>query len=244
MARGKSAIVTGSSRGIGRAIAKRLAADGVQVVVNYRSDAEAAKEVVASIEADGGTAVALQADSTVPAELTGLFEAAQERFGSLDILVSNVGTARFKPLPEITDEDFDLMFGTNVKATLLAVQEASRRIADNGRIVLISSGTAAVVRPGGGVYGASKAALEHIGRSAAHELAQRGVTVNSVRPGATDTDALRGTTPAEIVAQIPAMTPLGRLGQPEDIAEVVAFLASDGGRWITGQVINAGGGLF
>ncbi|HVV11943.1 SDR family oxidoreductase [Amycolatopsis sp.] len=237
------ALVTGSSRGIGRAIAQRLAADGADLVVNYRTDRAAADEVVAGIEAKGGKAIAVQADVADPGQLRGLFDAA-ERFGPLDVLVSNVGVARFAPIAEASDEDFDLVFATNTRATLGVLREGAKRVRDGGRIISISSGAAVTLRVGGGVYGASKAASDVLVQTAAKELGPRGITVNSVRPGSTRTDGLESVMSAERLRQSAEATPLGRIGEPGDIADVVAFLASDDARWITGQILHAGGGLF
>ncbi|MER6991676.1 SDR family oxidoreductase [Saccharopolyspora hirsuta] len=240
----RTALITGSSRGIGRAIAERLAADGLDVVVNYRSDRAAAESLVAGIEASGGRAAAAQADVTDPAQLRALFDFAEQRLGGLDVLVSNVGTARFAPLAEATDADYDLLFGTNARATFTALREAANRLRDGGRIVAISSGVTATHRPGTGLYGAAKAAVDQLVRVLAGELGPRGITVNSVRPGATRTEALLELQSEETLQRMAAATPLGRIGEPADIADIVAFLASDDSRWITGQVINAGGGTF
>ncbi|MFF3504275.1 glucose 1-dehydrogenase [Streptomyces sp. NPDC003247] len=241
---GKVALVTGASRGIGRGIAERLGADGARVIVNYRSDAEAAAQVVSSVERAGGRATAVRADVSDPEELRGLFEMAERSYGGLDLLVGNVGVARFAPLADATDEDFELMFTTNTRATFMALREAARRLRDGGRIVVVSSGAAVTARPASGLYAASKAAGDLLVRTAAKELGPRGITVNSVLPGATRTDALEAGMTAERLEATRAQTPLGRLGEPADIAAVVAFLVSDAGGWITGQTIHAGGGLF
>ncbi|GAA5048631.1 SDR family oxidoreductase [Nocardia callitridis] len=238
------ALVTGSSRGIGRAIAERLGANGDSVVVNYHSDRGAADKVVATIEAAGGQAIAAQADVTDVSQLRGLFDLAEERFGGLDILVNNVGVARFATIAEATDADFDLVFATNVKATFVALREAANRLRDNGRIVVISSGVTATHRPDSGVYGASKAAVEQLVRVLAREIGGRKITVNNVLPGPTETEALASNRSREELAHVTTQTPLGRIGQPDDIAEVVAFLTSDAARWITGESIHGGGGLF
>ena len=241
---GKVALVTGSSRGIGRAIAERLGAGGAHVVVNYRSDAAAAAEVVAAIERSGGKAVAAGADITDLAQLRGLFDVAEQRFGGLDIVVSNVGVARFTPLAEVTDEEYELIFGTNTLTTFRTLREAARRLREGGRVVVVSSGVAAMHRAGAGVYAASKAAGDELVRVLAKELGPKRITVNSVLPGATRTDALDELQPPEAQARIRAQIPLGRLAEPGDIADIVAFLASDAGRWVTGQAIHAGGGMF
>ncbi|MGK5636707.1 SDR family oxidoreductase [Streptomyces sp. URMC 126] len=238
------AVVTGASRGIGRAVSERLGTDGADVVVNYRSDEAAAAETVASVEAAGGRATAVRADAAEPAELRRLFDTAERLYGGLDIVVCNVGVARFSPVAETADDDFDLMFRTNTRATFLALREAAARIRDGGRIVVVSSGTVVTRRPGAGVYAASKAAGDALVRALAHELGPRRVTVNSVLPGATDTDALAAHLPPRAREELAGRIPLGRLGRPDDIADVVGFLASDAARWVTGQAIRAGGGMF
>ncbi|MBF6329883.1 glucose 1-dehydrogenase [Nocardia transvalensis] len=238
------AIVTGGSRGIGRAIAERLGADGATVVVNYQSNRTAAEQVVATIEGSGGHGTAVQADVADPAQVRGLFDVAEERFGGVDILVNNVGTARFSAIAEATDEDYERMFSINTRATFVALREAANRLRDNGRIVVVSSGVTATHRPGSGLYGASKAASEELVRVLARELGPRGITVNNVRPGAIRTEALAAARASELTERIVASTPLGRIGEPDDIAGIVAFLASDAARWITGDTVHAGGGLF
>ncbi|WP_433761539.1 SDR family oxidoreductase [Nocardia sp. CA-135398] len=238
------ALVTGSSRGIGRAIAERLGADGAAVVVNYHSDRSAAEQVVAAIETSGGQAVAAQADVADPAQLTGLFDTAEQHFGGLDILVNNVGTATFSPIAEATDDEFDLMFITNTKATFIALRAAANRLRYGGRIVVVSSGVTATHRPGSGIYAATKAASEALARVLAKELGPRGITVNNVLPGAVRTEALAAARSPALTEQIIDQTPLGRIGEPDDIADIVAFLASPDARWITGQSLHAGGGLF
>jgi 3-oxoacyl-[acyl-carrier protein] reductase len=238
------AIVTGGSRGIGRAIARRLGARGGSVVVNYRSNRSAAEHVAAAIESSGGQALTVRADVADAAGPRRLFDAAEERFGGVDIFVNNAGSARFGSIAEATDEDFELMFTVNTKATFVALREAANRLRDNGRIVVVSSGTTLTHRPGSGVFGASKAAVEQLVRVLARELAPRGITANSVLPGAVRTDALAAARGIGSMQQIAQSIPLGRLGEPDDIADVVAFLASDAARWITGASVPAGGGAF
>lgn len=238
------AIVTGGSRGIGRAIAQRLGANGAAVVVNYHSNRSAAEQVVSAIERAGGQAAAVRADVADPGQLRSLFDIAEERFGGLDMLVNNVGTARFAPIAEATDEDFDLTFAVNTKATFIALREAANRLRDNGRIVVVSSGVTATHRPNSGIYAASKAAGEELVRVLAKELGHRGITANCVLPGAIRTEALAAARSTSLTEQIIEMTPLGRIGEPADIADIVAFLASEAARWITGETLHAGGGLF
>lgn len=244
MAHEKVALVTGGSRGIGRAIAERLGADGISVVVNYHSDAAAAEQVVAKIESGGGHALAVRADVTDPRQLRGLFDAAEESFGGLDILVNNVGVSRFTPIAETTDEAYDLHFDTNTRPTFVALREAANRLRDGGRIVVVSTGITLSHRPTSGVYAASKAACNALTLVLAKELGHRGITVNGVLPGLTVNTGAEEDMTEEVTRQVLALTPLGRLGQPEDIADVVGFLVSDQARWITGQLVSAGGGRF
>lgn len=244
MAQPKVAIVTGSSRGIGRAIAERLGADGASVIVNYQSNAEAAQKVVAAIEANGGQAFAAQADVADSTQLRGLFDIAERRYGGLDILVLNPAAFHSAPIAETSDEDFDRVFTTNTRSTFIALREAANRVRDGGRIVVISSGTAVTYRLGNALYGASKAASDRLANFLAHELGPRAITVNSVLPGGTRTDAYAQNIPAAIAEQHIKEIPLGRIAEPEDIADIVGFLASDAGRWITGQAIHASGGRF
>jgi 3-oxoacyl-[acyl-carrier protein] reductase len=254
---GKVVLVTGASRGIGKAIAERLGRDGASVVVNYytnRPEADErarADEVVRAIGQNGGAAVVAEADVADAQQLRSLFDLAERQFSGLDILVTNAAAWRFGSLADLTDEDFDVVFNTNARGTFIALHEAANRLRDGGRIVAISAGLALMPRPDTGIYGASKAAINHLVRVLAHELGSRQITVNSVMPGATNTDAMRegqgdvssGDTIVTFDSEI-ALTPLGRLGEPEDIADIVAFLASDQGRWVTGQLIGAGGGMF
>lgn len=240
---GKIAIVTGGSRGIGRAIAERLAQDGASVVVNYARSADKAKEVVKAIEATGGQALAVQADISKVADIRRLFQETVDRFGQLDILVNNAGTSAFKPLADVTESEFDAMFALNAKGTFFALQEAARRMFDGGRIVNISTLGTVNSAPSFGVYTGSKAAVEQFTLAAAKELGGRGITVNTVSPGSTDTELFNNVASSGLKAQAAAMSPLGRIGQPEDIADVVAFLVSDQARWLSAQNIRASGGV-
>jgi 3-oxoacyl-[acyl-carrier protein] reductase len=234
---GKTAVVTGGSRGIGRAIVRRLARDGARVVFSYRSDAAAA----AALAAEGGDVVAVQADQEDLASLDALFGAVD---GGLDILVNNAAVTAEAMIGDITPELFDQAMTVNAKFPLLAMGRAAPLLRDGGRIVNISTLNTLLPAPGIALYCASKAALEQFTKVAAIELGGRGITVNCVSPGATDTDLLRSANPAEALEQVPTVTPLGRLGTPEDIADVVAFLAGPDSRWITGQNIPATGGLL
>lgn len=238
---GKVAIVTGASRGIGRAIAERLAQDGAAVVINYARSANEAQEVVQAIEAKDGKAIAVQANMSQIADIRRLFQETVDRFGGVDILVNNAGVASYKPIAEVTEEDFDKTFALNARGTFFSLQEAVKHMADNGRIVSISTGATAMGSPGGSFYAGSKAAVEQFSKSLAKEIGDRGITVNVVSPGFTDTEMLADNPQFKEMGA--KMSPLGRLGQPQDIADVVAFLVSEQGRWITGQNIEAGGGV-
>jgi 3-oxoacyl-[acyl-carrier protein] reductase len=233
---GKTAVVTGGSRGIGRAIVTRLARDGATVIFGYRSRDEEAKAVEAAVPAARG----FRADLAEPGAVVGLLE----RAGELDILVNNAA-ATFTPTPiaEVTEEEYDRIFAVNAKATFQAIQYAARHMRDHGRIITISTLNTTVAPPGGSLYVGSKGAVEQFSAVAARELGARGITVNSVSPGATDTELLRSTNPPEALEQVVGMTPLGRLGEPADIADVVAFLAGPDGRWLTGQNLHATGGI-
>jgi len=237
----KVAIVTGSSDGIGRAIAERLAQDGATVVVNYGKSADKAKQVVADIEAKGGKAVAVQADMSKVGDAGRLVKDTVKRFGRLDILVNNAGMFMFKPLAEMTEEEFDRMFALNAKGPYFALQEAAKVIQEGGRIVNISTDGTHVGFGGATAYLGSKGALEQFTKGLAHELAPKGVTVNTVSPGYTITAMLP---PDPTFRQIGEQaSPLKRLGTPKDIADVVAFIVSEEARWLTGQNIHAGGGV-
>ncbi|HTU76907.1 MAG TPA: SDR family oxidoreductase [Trebonia sp.] len=233
---GKTAVVTGGARGIGRAIVRRLARDGARVVFSYRQDKDAASALAQEI----GNAVAVRADHADLASIEALFEHVT---GGLDILVNNAAIIAAAPISEITPELFDQAMTVNTKVPLLAIGRAAPLLRDGGRIINISTLNTAAPEAGIALYCASKAALEQVTKVAARELGPRGITVNTVSPGATDTDLLRGANPAEALTEAAALTPLGRLGTPEDIADVVAFLASPEARWITGQNIQATGGL-
>jgi 3-oxoacyl-[acyl-carrier protein] reductase len=240
---GRAAIVTGASRGIGAAIARRLAADGAIVIVTYARQEAAAHQVAREIESRGGEVDVVQADVADLGAVRRLFAETRANYGRLDILVNNAGVAEFLPLEEVREEHYSRTFDVNVRGPLFAMQEAVRVMSGPGRIVNISSGAAQAAPPGSSVYAASKAALETITRSIAAEVGAKGITVNAVSPGITQTDMLAENIPEAIQQRMIANTALGRLGTPEDIADVVAFLVSDDARWITGQVIGASGGL-
>jgi 3-oxoacyl-[acyl-carrier protein] reductase len=237
---GKIAIVTGSSRGIGRAIAERLARDGAQVVVNYTRRADAAREVLSAIERAGGRARAVQADVSRADDVRRLFDEA-ERLGGVDIVVSNAGVVMARPFVETRDEDYEQMFSINTRGTFFVLREAARRVRNGGRIITISTGATVLSPAGESVYVASKAAAEQLTRVLARELGGRGVTANIVSPGVTETDMLEVTPQFRQVGV--DLSPFGRLGTPADIADVVGFVASDDARWLTGQNLQATGGI-
>ncbi|WP_017315656.1 glucose 1-dehydrogenase [Mastigocladopsis repens] len=238
---GKVAIITGASRGIGRAIAERLAKDGATVVINYGRSAEEANNLVSSIEASGGQALAVQADISQIADIRRLFEETIDKFGQLDILVNNAGIANAAPVAEVTEDQFDQVFAVNVRGVLFTLQEAARRMNKGGRIVNVSSSTSFYPQAGLAVYVASKAAVNAFTEVLALELGERGITVNSVVPGPT-TPGMFDKRPMEEQKAAAAGSPFGRIGRAEDIADVVAFLVSEESRWITGQHIVANGG--
>ncbi|MER9253214.1 SDR family oxidoreductase [Mesorhizobium sp. M0598] len=236
---GKTALVTGSSRGIGRAIAEGLAAKGAAVVVNYVGNEKAAREVVAAIEGIGGKAIAIQADVSSIPDIRKLFDETERQMGPIDVVVANVGVAVIKPLVEATEADFDHVFGTNAKGTFFTFQEAARRVRDGGRIIAVSTGGTRMFFTHTALYLGSKGAVEQFVRVLARELGPRSVTVNALSPGFTDTDLL----PERDRAVAAGMSPFGRIGAPRDVADVAVFLASDEARWLTGENIQAGGGV-
>jgi NAD(P)-dependent dehydrogenase (short-subunit alcohol dehydrogenase family) len=247
---GKVALVTGGSRGIGRAIAERLGRDGAIVAVAYARDDAAANEVVGRIGKDGGRAFAIQAELGRRGDAAALWAAFDMKIeehaprGGVDIIVNNAGIGRSADLATLTEDGFDEVFAVNVRAPFFIVQEGLKRLRDGGRIVNISSGAARLAMPELIAYGSTKGALDTFTLNLAKELGPRGITANSVAPGIVDTDVnagwLRGN--AEAQAHAASLAALGRVGQPQDIADIVAFLASDNARWVTGTVIDATGG--
>ena len=239
--KGKTAIVTGSSRGIGKAIAMRLARDGANVVVTYHSSQDKAEEIVKEIKDKGVDAIALQVNVREIESVRDLFSKAVNHFGKVDILVNNAaGKNVFKPTMEMTPEEYDSMFDIT-RGVYFTLQEAAKQLANGGRIISISTGGTSMPQPGSGAYAGSKAAVEKFSNSLAKELGERQITVNTVAPGITDTDGM--VLEQEQAEQLIARTPLGRLGKPDDIASVIAMLVSDDAHWITGQNIRATGGI-
>jgi 3-oxoacyl-[acyl-carrier protein] reductase len=245
---GKVAVVTGASKGIGAEIARQLGAAGANVVVNYASSKQGADRVVADIAGKGGKAVAVQADVAKPADVRRLFAETKKAFGRLDVLVNNAGIYEFAPLDQITPEHFHKLFDLNVLGLILATQEAARLFGpDGGSVINISSVVSTLAPPNTTVYSATKGAVDTITRALAKELGPRKIRVNAINPGMVETE---GTTTSGITAdgsdfrkQIEAQTPLGRIGQPQDIAPAAVFLALGNAGWITGETFVISGGM-
>lgn len=243
---GKVALVTGASKGIGAAIAKSLAAEGASVAVNYASDKEGAEKIVQQIISDGGRAIALQGNVASKDDLQRIFEETAGKFGKLDILVNNAGIYNFSPIEEVTAEEFNKQFSVNVLGTLLSTQQAVKYFPENsGTVINVSSVVSTGPTPNSSIYSATKGAVDTATKALAAELAPRGIRVNAVAPGLTVTEGAdsMGIIGSDFAANIVAATPLGRVGQPEDISRVVTFLASDDAGWLTGQILVASGGL-
>jgi 3-oxoacyl-[acyl-carrier protein] reductase len=239
----KVAIVTGASRGIGAAVAERLARDGFTVVVNYSGNDAAAEALMRKIEAAGGRALSAKADVGDPQAVRGLFDAAEAAFGGIDVLVNNAGIMKLATLADSDDALFDSQVAVNLKGTFNALREASRRLRNGGRIVNFSSSVVGLRLETYGVYVATKGAVEAMTPVLAKELRGRSITVNAIAPGPTATDLfLNGKSP-ELIDRMSKMNPLERLGTPEDIAAAVAFLVGPDGSWINGQVLRANGGM-
>jgi 3-oxoacyl-[acyl-carrier protein] reductase len=242
----KVAVVTGASKGIGAGIAKQLAAEGAAVVVNYGSSKEDADQVVDQITKRGGKAIAVQADVAKRKDIERLFAETKRAFNRLDILVNNSGVYQFAPLEAVTEEEFHREFNINVLGLLLATQEAVKHFgAEGGSVINISSAATALTPPASAIYTATKGAVDAITRVLAKELGPRKIRVNSVNPGGVETEGFHagGFAGSDFEKQMIAQTPLGRLGQPGDVAPVVSFLASSDAAWVTGEVIYVAGGM-
>jgi len=242
----KVAIVTGASKGIGASIARHLADEGAAVVVNYASSKESADRVVEEIIRKGGKAIAVQANVAKEAEIENLFAAAKKAFGRLDILVNNAGIYEFSPIEGVTEQHFHKQFDLNVLGPLLAAREAVKHFGPaGGSIINISSSATTLTPPNTSVYTATKAAVDAVTRSLAKELGPRNIRVNAINAGMVDTEGLRaaGFAESDFRKQLEAQTPLGRIGQPQDIAPAAAFLASEEAGWITGETLLIAGGL-
>ena len=244
--KGKVAIVTGASKGIGAGIAKGMAEAGAAVVVNYASSKEGADRVVSEITGKGGKAIAIQGDVSKVADVKRLFAEAKRAFGAPDVLVNNAGIFAFDPLEAVTEDEFHREFNTNVLGPILTIQEALKHFGpEGGSVINISSVVSTAAVPNSVVYSATKGAVDSIARVLGTELAARKIRVNTIAPGGVETEGTHslGMIGSDFEKQIVADTPMGRLGQPEDIARVAVFLASDNARWLTGERIAASGGL-
>ena len=237
------AIVTGASRGIGAAIARRLASDGLAVVVNYAGSAGAAATLVEEIEAAGGRAIPVQADVSDPAAVKRMFDAAEAAYGGVDVLVNNAGIMTLAPIAQMDDAAFDRIIAINLKGTFNGLREAANRLRDGGRIVNFSTSVVGLYQPSYGVYAATKAAVEALTHILAKELGPRGITVNAVAPGPIATELFFQGKDEATLDRIRQMIPLGRLGEVDDIARVVSLLVGPDGGWINGQTLRANGGV-
>jgi len=239
----KVAIITGSSRGIGKEVAKLFAGEGAKVIINYVGNKAEADQTVSEINTAGNTAFAIQADISKVEECTKLFDETTKQFGKVDILVNNAGINIYKLLKDVTEEDFDRLFNINVKGTFFMMKEAATKLENNGRIINFSTTIKRLMVPTYSTYTATKAAVEQLTRVFAKEIGSRGITVNSVSPGPTDTPLFRQGKTEEDIRRFESMAGLGRLGTPEDIAKVVLLLASDEASWISGENVGANGGV-
>lgn len=239
----KVAIVTGSSRGIGKEIAKALAQAGARVVINYSASRDSADRVVSEITASGGSAVAIKGDVSKTEQVASLFDSAIHQFGKVDILINNAGTILYKTIENTTDNELDHILSVNIKGTFNTLREAASRLENNGRIINFSSSTTRLMLPTYGAYCATKGAVEQLTRVFSKEVGSRGITVNTVSPGPTNTELFTEGKSQEMIDRLAGMAALGRIGEPVDIARIVLFLVSDEASWITGQNIGANGGF-
>ncbi|MGQ0660124.1 glucose 1-dehydrogenase [Sphingosinicella sp.] len=242
---GKVAVVTGASKGIGAGIARALAAEGAAVVVNYASSKAGADKVVSDIEEAGGKAIAVQGDVSKADQAQGLIDAAVQTYGRLDVLVNNSGVYEFAPIDAVTEDRYRRMFDVNVLGVLLATQAAARHLGEGGSVINISSLVTSVLPPDTAVYSGTKGAVDAITGVLAKELGPRRIRVNAINPGVVETEGTHaiGVIGSELESGWVAQTPLGRIGQPDDIGAVAVFLASEDARWLTGEKLSAGGGL-
>lgn len=239
----KVAIITGASRGIGAAIAERLARDGFTVVINYAGNAAEAEALAAKIEQAGGKALTARADVSDPAAVGRMFDAAEAAFGGVDVLVNNAGIMRLATLAESDDALVDSQIAINLKGTINTLREASRRLREGGRIINLSSSVVGLYQPSYAVYAATKAGVEAMTHILSKELRGRNITVNAVAPGPTATALFLDGKPQAVIDHLSKLAPLERLGEPQDIANTIAFLAGPDGAWINGQVLRANGGI-
>jgi 3-oxoacyl-[acyl-carrier protein] reductase len=240
----KTAIITGSSRGIGAAVAERLARDGFNVIVNYAGNAAEAESLVAKIKAAGRRALAVQADVSDPAAVRAMFDRAQSEFGGIDVLVNNAGIMQLATLAEADDACFDRHIAINLKGVFNGMREAAKRLRSGGRIISFSSSVVGLYQPTYGVYAATKGGVEALTHVLANEMRGKNITVNVVAPGPTATDLFLKGKPQQVIDHLTKLAPLERLGQPADIANVVAFLAGPDGAWVNGQILRVNGGII
>lgn len=238
----KVILVTGASKGIGAAIAKKLADAGAKIIVNYAGSQADAEAVVNSITTNGGSAIAVQADVSKPEQVRALFDKAIDIYGKIDVLVNNAGIMITKPIKDTTDEDFTRQFDINVRGVFNTLREAADKLADNGSIINFSTSVNRLMLPTYGTYVATKAAVEQLTRVFSKEIG-RGINVNSVSPGPTNTELFIKGKPQEAIDRLASLNPFGRIGEPNDIAEVVVFLASEEAKWINAQNIGVNGGM-
>ena len=241
---GKVAIVTGSSRGMGRKIAEDLAGNGAKVIVNYSNNPQLAEEVVNGIKQKGGEALAIQADISKVVEIEQLFQITLEAYGQVDILVNNAGIMITKPIASLTEEDFDRQFAINVKGTFFSCQQAAKHMNENGRIINFSTSVVGQMFPTYSAYAGTKGAVEQITRQLAKELGLKGITINAVAPGPVNTELFTVGKTEEEITNVGNMNAFRRLGQPEDISNIVLFLASQESQWVTGQTLRVNGGFI
>lgn len=239
----KVILVTGASRGIGASIAHKLAEAGAKVIVNYAGNQEAARQTVNEILAKGGEAIALQADVSNATAVKTLFDAAIQHYGRIDVLVNNAGIMITKLIKDTTDEDFAKQFDVNVKGTFNTMREAATRLADHGSIINFSTSVNRIMLPGYATYVATKAAVEQLTRVFSKEVGSRGINVNSISPGPTNTELFTNGKPQEVIDRLASLSAFNRIGEPEDIAKVVVFLAGDDAKWINAQNIGVNGGM-
>lgn len=239
----KVILVTGASRGIGAEIAQQLASAGAKVIVNYAGGKDAAEQVVASIKDKGGDAIAIQADVSNSEAVKQLFDQAISHYGKIDVLVNNAGIMITKLIKDTTDEDFSRQFDINVRGTFNTLREAATQLADNGSIINFSSTTTRVMMPTYGTYVATKGAVEQLTRVFAKEVGSRGINVNAILPGPTNTALFTDGKPQEVIDRLASLNAFNRLGEPADIAKIVVFLVGDDAKWISGQTIGANGAM-
>ena len=239
----KTAIVTGASRGLGKTIAKILAKNGANVIINYANNEEQANEVVSEISNSGGQAFAIQADISKPIEITKLFDQTIEKYGQIDIVINNAGIMITKFTKDTTEDVFDKTFSVNAKSVFFSMKEASTKMANNGRVINISSSVTRVMFPTYGVYSASKSAVEQMTKVFAKEIGSKGITANTVSPGPMNTELFLQGKSEEVIQRIASLTAFNRIGETADIAPIILFLASEESQWVTGQNLGINGGM-